>query len=181
MSDDPTPTDGGTPADMADVLAAKDAEIEKWKGLSRKHEERSKANADAAKELETAKTAAMSDQEKAVAEAVAKARTETLAEVGATLVDAEVKAAAAGRTVDVEALLEGLDRKRYLTDEGKPDTDAITKWVNRIAPEAPADEGQKPGAGPRLPVDIGQGQRGSTMPLNGDPILAAVKSELGIT
>lgn len=118
-----------------------------------------KANGEAAKfrrELEKLRTDALSDNERAVA----LARAEGLAEgvkTGATrLVDAEVRAAVAGRNVDVKALLEGLDRTRFLTDDGEPDTDRIAKWVDRIAP--PQEE-QKPGV-PRVPT----GPRGPATP-----------------
>lgn len=151
------------------------AEVEKWKSLARKHEDRAKQNASAAKELETAKTAAMSDQEKAVAAAAATARAEVLAEVGSTLVDAQVKASAAGRAIDVDALLEGLDRSRFLTEDGQPDADAIGKWIDRIAPAEPK-EPVRPGF-----PDLGQGQRGrQDMALNGDPLLRDLKHKLNI-
>lgn len=156
----------------ADALAA---EVEKWKQLARKHEDRAKANAAAAKERDEIKQASMSEQEKAVAEAVSKARAETLAEVGSALVDAEFKAAAAGRSIDVAALLEGLDRSRFVTEDGQADTEAITTWIDRIAP---AEE--KEPARPGFP-DLGQGQRGKQdMALNGDPLLRDLKSKLGI-
>lgn len=145
------------------------AEIDKWKSLARKHETRAKENAEARKELD----AVRAEQEKAVAEAVAAARAEVLAEVGAHLVDAEVKAAAAGRGIDVEALLDGLDRKRFLGEDGKPDVEAITQWIERLSPTQPKSE-------PRFP-DLGQGQRGrSSMPLNGDPLLRDLKTKLNI-
>lgn len=145
------------------------AEIDKWKSLARKHEARAKENAEARKELD----AVRAEQEKAVAEAVAAARAEVLAEVGAHLVDAEVKAAAAGRGIDVEALISCLDRKRFLGEDGKPDVEAITQWIERLSPTQPKSE-------PRFP-DLGQGQRGrSSMPLNGDPLLRDLKTKLNI-
>lgn len=149
------------------------AEAEKWQALSRKNEERAKSNGDAAKELEKLRQASMSDQEKAVAVAVEAAKAETMRTVGARLVDAEVKAAAAGRTVDVEALLEGLDRSRFLDDSGEPNTKAITAWVDRIAP---VTEPSKPGF-----PDLGQGQRGNgngALALN-DPLLKDLVAKVG--
>jgi hypothetical protein len=41
-----------------------EADVEKWKGLSRKHEDRAKENATAAEELKTLKNASLSDQQK---------------------------------------------------------------------------------------------------------------------
>lgn len=124
-----------------------EAEVEKWKELSRKNEERAKANAGAAKELEELKKTTMSDTDKAIEAARKEGATEAAKKAGARLVDAEVKAAAAGRKVDVAALLEGLDRSRFLTEDGEPDTKAIEEWVEKVAPE----KGETP--------DLGQGSR----------------------
>lgn len=132
------------------------AEAEKTLREARKWEERAKANNNAAKELEQLRKASMSDQEKAVETARNEARTETLRTVGGRLVDAEVRVAAAGRNVDVDALLEGLDRARFLTDDGEPDSKAIAGWVDRVAPKS--DQGtQKPSY-----PDLGQGRRQAT-------------------
>lgn len=139
---------------------------------SRKWEDRAKANADAAKELERIKREALPEQERLVAEAEARGDAAATARLAARIVDAEVKAAAAGRTVDVEALLEGLDRTRFVTPDGEPDIAAITAWMDRIAPPADPDE-----AGPVL--DLGQGARGSAS-AGSDPLLADLKSALGI-
>jgi hypothetical protein len=157
---------------------------------SRKWEDRAKSNADAAKRLAEVERSAMSDQERAVAEAAAKARAETLAEFGSSLVDAEVKAAAAaltaaGRPVDAAALLEGdtLNRAAFLDADGRADAAQVAAWLDRVAPKAadPAAEQQQPTA-PVWP-DLGQGQRGTAkndMALNGDPLLRDVKAKLGI-
>lgn len=134
-------------------------EAEKYKALARKHEDRAKANAKAEKELEQLRQQSMSDTEKAIAVAKQEARTEALREFGAKVVDAEVRAAVAGRNVDADALLEGLDRARFLDDDGEPDRDAITAWVDRIAPQ-PAES---------FP-DLGQGARGGTGAIT-DPLL----------
>lgn len=99
-------------------------------------------------ELEALRAQSMTESEKAVDEARKAGRAEARAELGARLVDAEVRAAAAGRPVDVDALLEGLDRRRFMTDEDEPDTKAIGAWLDRIAPTAPARH-----------LDLGQGAR----------------------
>lgn len=165
---EPTPeAEPQEPSDTPDP-AALTAELEKWKAQARKHEERAKANANAAKELEQVRQASMSDQEKAVEIARQQARAEALAEVGGQLVDMAVTAAVAGRGVDAEALLEGLDRSRFLTDEGRPDQDAIAAWVDRIVPKTDGF------------VDIGQGPRGSQIPLGSDPLLNTLKQSIGI-
>lgn len=180
MSDTAPDTGTTTPVVTTDQLPdtgdATDhkAEAEKWKALARKHEADFKKTA---RELDGFKQASMSDQEKAVAAAVDaarnEARTETLRTVGSRLVDAEVKAAAAGRAVDVEALLEGLDRSRFLDDEGEPNVKAITAWVDRIAPA--------PQPGQTLRVDLGQGNRGTgngAVALN-DPLLKDLVAKVG--
>lgn len=132
------------------------AEAEKWKAQARKHEDRAKANATAAKELENLKLASMGETEKAVEAGKAEARTAALAEVGGKLVAAEFKVAANGR-IDVDTLLSGLDTSKFLTEDGDPDTDAITAWVDKVAPA----ENQAP-AGFPPPPDLGQGVRSGT-------------------
>lgn len=133
------------------------ADSEKWQGLSRKHEDRAKANAAAAKKLADLERESLPAAEKAAAEALEKGRAEgsaeTITKFGRRLVDAEVKAAAAGRAVDVEALLEGLDRGLFLDDDGEPKVKEITAWVEKIAPAKATGQ-----------VDLGQGARGGSKP-----------------
>lgn len=120
-------------------------EVAKWKALARKHEDRAKANEAAKKELEKLQAAQMTDTEKAIADAVAKARAEVMAEVGSSLVDAEFKAASAGFTLDVDALLENLDRRKFMGEDGKPDKARIGEFVTKLAPakrSAATDTGQ---------------------------------------
>ncbi len=161
------------PADTAPDLAA---ELEKWKAQARKHEDRAKANAAAAAELEQLRQQTMTDQEKAVEEARRAARAEVLAEVGASRVDDAVRVACAGRSVDVDALLDGLDRHRFLAEDGTPDRDGIAAWVDRIAP-APTED-QAAGV-----PDLGQGARAGLMssPLDSDPLMRDLKAKLGIS
>ena len=113
-----------------------------------------------------------------VAEAKAAARAEALAEVGSKLVSAEIRAAAAGRleAMALDALISALDARRFITDEGEPDRDAIAAFIEGIAPK-PQDDGRSP------LLDLGQGARGGDNPsaaLNGDPLLNSVKAKLGI-
>lgn len=145
--------------------------LEEWKGdglnpkqvaerlkASRRWEERAKANADASRELDKLRQSQMSETEKAVAEAKATGRSEALREIGGRLVDAEVKAAAAGRLTDGQrdALLDGLDRTRFLTEDGDVDTARVAKWVDSIAPAKATEEPETNG---RPRVDLGQGRR----------------------
>lgn len=159
----PDPATDPTPDPAADTAA----ELEKWKKLSRKHEDQAKANAAAAKELETLRQKSMTDQEKAVDAAKAEARTETLREVGGKLAEASIRVAAAGRSVDVDALIEGIDATKFLDSDGNPDTKAITAWVDKVAP---AGEGKPP---PRR--DLGLGARGQQAPsASSDPLVRAL-------
>lgn len=183
QADTATEITATVPATGANVTTTLDAnlddpakEIAKWKELARKHEDRAKSNADAAKELDKLRQQTMSDVEKAAVLAKAEGRTEALREVGTKLVDAEVRAAAAGRNVDVDALLEGLDRSRFLDDDGDPDVKAIAAWVDRIAPQPDPDSG-RPHA-----FDLGQGVRhDASTSLGGDPLERDLKAKLGIS
>lgn len=173
---DPTPDPESTP-DPAQDPAAEVARLRDELVKARKWEDRAKANADAVKELDKLRASTMTDQERAVAEAVATTRIEMQRQHAARLVLAEVRAAAAGRPVDIDALLEGLDPSRFLTDDFEPDVKAIQVWVDKVAPAA----------GPVIPPgfpDLGQGARTGgqqNMALNGDPLLDALKAQLGIS
>lgn len=160
------------------------AELEKWKTLSKKNEERAKANAAAAKELEQLRLQSMSDQEKAVEQARTEARAEALATVGGRLVDASIRVAAAGRLPDetVAVLLQGLDRSKFLGEDGEPDEKSIATFMDGIAPKQQQEqESDEPQGFP----DLGQGPRhGRTgspgMALNGDPLEKSLRAALGI-
>ena len=169
-----TPPAGETPPETPPAEPATDlaAEVEKWKAQSRKNEDRAKANAEAAKELERLKRESLPEQERLIEEARAAARAEALAEVGTSRVDDAVKLAAAGRPVDVDALLEGLDRKRFLGEDGQPDVPAITAWVDRVAP-APTE-------GAVTALDLGQGTRSQAPGLNSSQLESDLKQALGI-
>lgn len=111
------------------------AEAEKWKTLARKHEDRAKANAGAAKELEQVRAATMTETEKAVAEAEQRGRSSALVEAGPRLARAEFRATAAGR-VDKETLdayLEDVDLRKFLREDGEPDAKAIEARVSKLA------------------------------------------------
>lgn len=85
-------------------------------------------------EVEKVRKSSLSEAEQAVLEAEQRGRVQAITEFGGRLVDAEVRAASAGRGIDVDALLEGLDRSRFLTDDGEVDRKALVAWVDRIAP-----------------------------------------------
>lgn len=181
-----TSTDGTAtePQTLEEALAALKAERddkEKWKTTSRKHEDRAKSNADAAKEVERLRASTMSETEKAAAEAKAAGRAEALVEVGGKLATAELRAVAAGRIEDAQlsTLIENLDVSRFLDDQGEVDSEKVKTFVDGIAP--PAEGGTTTtGSTTRPRGDLGQGARGTTTALNGDPLLASLKDKLGI-
>lgn len=170
--DPATPDPSPEPASPDPAATGDDpaAEAAKWKALARKHEERAKANESAAKELEKVKAASMSDQEKAVEAARQEARAATLLEVAGERVADAVRLAAAGTDLDVDALLDGLDRSRFVTDDGQPDADKVKGFVESIAPKAPA-----------APPDLGQGARGTKTSTTADPLLKTVQQMAGLT
>lgn len=173
-----TETSTETTPETPEPAATDDAaEVAKWKAQARKHEERAKANANAAKELERLKLESLDETGKAVEAAKAEGRAAALTEMGGKLVAAEFKVAAGGR-IDVDTLLEGLDRSKFLNEDGDPDTDAITAWVQAIAP-AQTEPAATADGFPAMP-DLGQGSRQPAVPLNGDPLLNDLKSKLGI-
>lgn len=147
------------------------AEAEKWKATSRKHEERAKTNAAAAKELEQFRQQHMTDQEKAVEQARSEARAETLKATGAKVVVAEIRAAAAGRFEkdQLDELIDGIDKAKFLDEDGDVDADKVQRFVDGIAPK-PTEPG--------FP-DLGQGARGAGTGGNADPLLATVKKFAG--
>jgi hypothetical protein len=148
MSDEPsTTTSEPGPPPVAAQPATGDGtdwkvEAEKWQALARKHEDRAKANAGAAGELDKFRKAAMTEQERAVAEAEARGKTAAIAESAGRLARAEFRAAAAGR-LSKEALdgfLEYADPAKFVDANGEPDAKAIEAVVKRLAgPDKPTN------------------------------------------
>lgn len=168
-TEDPAQDPASDPA--TEVLRLRD-ELAK----ARKWEQRAKDNASAAKELETFRQQAMSDTERAVEAARNEGRSEGTRTASERIAKAELRAAAAGRNVDIDALLEGVDARRFLDDDGEPDVKAITSWINRVAP-VPTEptEGTRSGW-----PDLGQGVRSTQSTSLGDPLLRDLKKTLGI-
>lgn len=134
-----------------------------------------KAQKAAERALTQQQQATMTEQERAVAVAKAEGRTEALRELGVTRAADAVRLLAAGRPIDIEALIEGVDLSRYVGEDGEPDRKALEAWLDRVAPKATEQT-----TTPTFP-DLGQGSRtNSTLALNGDPLLNAVKNKLGI-
>lgn len=127
------------------------AELEKWKAMSRKTEAQAKANAEAAKELEALKKASLSDQERLIESTREETRRAVRLEFAGKLVDAELKSALNGKTLEGNAILD-FNKSAFIDDSGDIDTEAIQAWVE--AHTKPADT--------PLP-DLGQGVRGKTL------------------
>ncbi len=198
----PTPTGDGPTSDVGgahpngfppntgwrDMQPAE--QVAYWQHQARRHEDRVKAMADydqlkaVAAEHERLVTASQTEHERAVAEARRQGHAEALAAASGQLVEQWVRARAAGRIPEesVNALLDGLDRSRFLSSDGGVDTDKVTSFVNTLAPVAtppqtpgqPAPQAapaaQPPGNQPlvRTPAggapDFGQGQPGTARP-----------------
>lgn len=173
--DAPEPSDGdGGQVSLAEQLEQAKAEADKWKKRSRTNEDRAKANAAAAKELDDVRKQAMTDQERAVAEAAEQATARTRAEMAGTLVAAKIEAAAAQTGLDIGTIVQGIDPAKFLTDEGTVDDTAITAFVGAMTPE-PAQPAPAPTFG-----DFGQSSsRSDDNALNGDPLYQKLVKAVG--
>jgi hypothetical protein len=128
---------------------------------ARKWETRSKENHQAKTELEKQRQAAMTDVERAVAEAEAKGRTAAVTEFGKELAQTQFDALAGRRNPDFDTAkaLEYVDLGKFLGEDGRPDTKAITAAVERLVP-APADGPPTFDGGTRTPPPAQQGMSG---------------------
>lgn len=185
---------GGFPANTPWRDMAPDQQVAYWQHQARRHEERVKSMGDyddlkrTSEEYQRLVAASQTEQERAVAEARRQGHAEALSAAGGQLVEQWMRAATAGRIPEesVNALLEGLDRSRFLSKDGGVDTGKVYAFVNSIAP-APAAASQPqptpgqpagqaaPAAQPagiqplvRTPAggapDFGQGQPGTSRP-----------------
>lgn len=173
---DATTTDAGGEGQAADTAGQNlTDEVEKWKALARKHEQRAKENATAATELEKLREASATDQEKAIAAARREAAAEAAKGFGSKLAEAQFRVAAAGvlDSDQLDGLLEVVDLGKFVDDNGDPNIDAINAAVSRVAPKSRESDGPPPddhqGAGSR-----------EHMALNGDPLTNSLKAALGI-
>lgn len=155
MTDEATPDTGTDPAVEPEAtepaqpdVEQLQAEIDKWKSLARKHEDKSKANAKAQQELERLRQARVGDAFRI--------------------------AAAAGREIDVDTLLEGVDLSKFLDEDGNPDTVKVGDWVERVAPVP------EPSTTPKVP-DLGQGARPTPPGLNSSQLQKDLMAKLGIS
>ncbi len=169
---DAAPDTGAPPAEPEAPAVDHAAEAEKWKAVARKHEDRAKANANAAKELEALKLSTMDETQQQIEAAKAETRAAVLAEVASQRVADKFEA----HGVDAE-LIDGLNLTKFLTDDGDPDVDAIKAGAEKVAPAAPEATDDTPPGFPPMP-DLGQGSR-QTVPLGSDPLLDLLKGTVG--
>ncbi|WP_055523436.1 hypothetical protein [Streptomyces graminilatus] len=127
----------------APTVESLQAEVDKWKALSRTNEKRWN---EASTELDTFRQAQMTEQEKAIEAAKAEARTAALSEVGTSLVAAEIRAQAA--TAGVTVSTEFLDLNRFLGENGRADGDKVKSFISSLP---------KPTANPEFPQLMGAG------------------------
>lgn len=93
-------------------------------------------------DLKRFKASAMTDAEKAVADAEARGKASALTESGQRLARAELKAAAVAAGVDkatLDGFLEFADLKRFVGDDGEPDSKAIASAVKKLGGDRPAN------------------------------------------
>ncbi|MEU2740227.1 hypothetical protein ABZ656_33940 [Streptomyces sp. NPDC007095] len=109
----------------------KPAQIAERLKASRKWEQRAKKNSDAADELARLRREGMSEQEAAVAAA----RAEERVKGGERIARSAFLAAAKGRIPDPTAVVEEINLKKYVDDDGEVDDDAIAALVDKLAPK----------------------------------------------
>ncbi|MCC2031824.1 hypothetical protein [Microbacterium allomyrinae] len=131
-------------------LAAAQAEVEKWKTLSRKNEDQAKSNADKAKKFDELEEANKTEQEKLLARAESAEK---------KLADRDAKDAAAATAAEV-AKVKGVpvEALRGTTrEELEAHADALAAILPKKPPAPSADgqgEGEKIGAGEMSADDI---------------------------
>lgn len=104
------------------------AEVDKWKSLSRKNEQQAKANMAAAKELEEIRKSQLSETDRLIEQTKEETATAIRREYAVKLVDAELKSQLHGRVLDAGAVL-AFDKSSFITDDGNIDSEAIQSWV----------------------------------------------------
>ncbi|QNJ42026.1 hypothetical protein [Streptomyces buecherae] len=98
-------------------------------------------------ELEAARQAELTDQERALEDAKAEARRGVLAELGAELVKAELRAQGASAGVDVADSLEYLNLTAFTGEDGRPSAERIGDYIEKQKIKARPDFPELHGAG----------------------------------
>lgn len=133
-------------------------------------------NKSLSKQLEEARTAGLSEAEKAIAEAEERGRSTTRLEFGERLARKEFDAQAGRRNPslqpkDIAEILEVVDLKKLLGDDGEPDDRAISAAVARLVPEV--------ASGSQPPPTFDGGSR--TPPVAGRSMNDEIRGRLGRT
>lgn len=133
-----------------------DTEIEKWKALSRKNEDRAKENADAADELKKLKEVSLSDQQKR--EAAEKANADKLAELEKRANEADARALRA-EVASVKGLSE--TQAKRLTGSTREELEAD---ADDLLSSFKPTEGSKPAGKPTESLNGGGDPTGDPTP-----------------
>lgn len=127
------------------------AEAEKWKTLSRKHEKNWQKLTG---EVEDLRKAQMTDAEKAIAEAEGRGRQAALESIAAERAQLKLETAAAKAGVDIAPVLGVIDVSKFVTD-GDVNADAIGDFVSQLSAQfAQPNE-------PKFPQGLGIGPQAS--------------------
>jgi hypothetical protein len=154
---DPETPDTGNEPDLK-------AEVDKWKALARRHEQRAKENAAAAKELDKLKEQQLTETERAVKKAREEGLNEGRSIANQRLIRAEVISAAAGKAADpsdVYAILAGTGALSSLevNDDGEVDTETVTSLVDDLIKAKPHLAAvRSPNFGARAPAQDNKSQ-----------------------
>jgi hypothetical protein len=128
------------PPEGEQAQAAKTYDEEYVKALRAEAAKYRTAAKQAQTEAEKRQRESMTEAERAVAEAETRGWTSAVEALGERLVRSQFLAAAAKRNAahDTEPLLEDLNLKKYIGDDGEPDAKAIAKAVERLVPAPPS-------------------------------------------
>lgn len=160
----PAPSAGPDESTLPWRERSPEGQVKYWQDQAKRHEATVKKVGnvdevlDRANKYDALLKASQTDQERAVEAARAEERARALSETAPRLLKAEFKALSAGRQVNgsalnVDAILGGLDARRFISDDGEVDTDRVTAFLDGIAPVV------KPKAGPTA---YGAGSHGGT-------------------
>ncbi|MFJ9771811.1 hypothetical protein ACIRVF_11255 [Kitasatospora sp. NPDC101157] len=154
MTETNTPEGTTPPAAGPEVptIESLQAQVEKWKALSRTNEKRWN---DASSELETLRQSQMSDADKALESARTEARNAAFAEVGTRLADAELRAQAAKAGVELPAA-EFLNLSKFLGEDGSVNAGLVSNFVSSLP---------KPVSEPEFAQGLGLGRQGGSGPV----------------
>jgi DNA-binding transcriptional MerR regulator len=109
----------------------KPAQIAERLKASRKWEQRAKKNSSAAEELARLKREGMSETEAAVAAA----RAEERVRAGERIARSTFLASAKGRIANPSEVVEDINLRKYVDDDGEVDDEAIAALVDKLAPQ----------------------------------------------